>query len=308
MPSLDLPAARWRDEVRRIEDLGFSTVSVSEHVTGGWAMDPLVVMDAAAAASEHLRVLSLVMLNDLRHPVVLHRAAATIDRLSNGRLELGLGAGWQAADYEALGLTFDPAGRRIDRLAESLEILDRLFGDEPVTFDGRHYQVRGVSGLPKPIQRPRPPLLVGGGGRRILELAAQKADIIGVHAALPGGALAPGALIDFGADRTAEKIGWIAAALNRIGRPIGAVELQLSVYLCQVGGSERARRRTTSTFADRLAVDPQLVADSPSVLIGDVNACVDRLQERRERFGFSYLRLSSDVDSVAPLVQRLAGQ
>jgi probable F420-dependent oxidoreductase len=248
------------------------------------------------------------MLNDLRHPVLLHRAAATIDRLSEGRLELGLGAGWQAADYEALGLTLDPPGTRIDRLAESLEILHRLFGEEPVTFEGRHYQVRGVTGLPKPIQRPRPPLLVGGGGRRILELAAQKADIIGVHATLPGGALAPGAVADFGAERTAEKVAWIRAALDGAGRPSDAVELQVSIYLCQVGGPERQRRRAVSTFADRLAVDPRLVAESPSVLIGDVEECADRLQERREVYGFSYLRLSSDVASVAPLVHRLAGR
>jgi probable F420-dependent oxidoreductase len=308
MPSLDLPPRRWRDAIRRIEDLGFSTVSVSEHVTGGWAMDPFVAMTAAAAASEHLRILSLVLLNDLRHPALVHRAAATIDRLSDGRLELGLGAGWQAADYEALGLSFEPPGARIDRLEEALEIIQRLFDVDPVTIDGRHYQVRRLAGLPTPTQRPRPPLLVGGGGRRILELAARKADIIGVHATLPGGALAPGAVADFGAERTAEKVEWIRGSLERAGRPIDAVELQLSVYLCQIGGGERASRRTMSTFADRLAVDRQLVADSPSVLIGDVETCVDRLQERRERYGFSYLRLSSDIDSVAPLVQRLAGR
>lgn len=308
MPSLELPASRWRDEIRRIEDLGFSTVSVSEHVTGGWAMDPLVAMNAAAAASERLRILSLVLLNDLRHPVLLHRAAATIDRLSDGRLELGLGAGWLAADYEALGLAFDPPGARIDRLAESLEILRRLFDDAPVTFEGSHYQVRGLVGLPKTIQRPRPPLLVGGGGRRILELAAQMADIIGIHATLPGGALVPGAVADFGAERTAEKVGWVRASLERAGRKPDAVELQFSVYLCEVGGGDRAQRRALSTFADRLAMDPQLVADSPSVLIGDVEACADRLEERREIYGFSYLRLSSDVDSVAPLVHRLAGR
>ena len=190
MPSLDLPPARWRDEIRRIEDLGFSTVAVSEHVTHGWAMDPLVVMAAAAAASHRLRVLSLVLLNDLRHPALLHRALATIDRLSDGRLEYGIGAGWQAADYEALGWPFDPASVRIERLAESLEIISRLFDGGEVSFEGAHYQVHELRGLPQAVQQPRPPLLVGGGGRRILELAARVADIVGVHATLAGGALA----------------------------------------------------------------------------------------------------------------------
>lgn len=307
MPSLDLPAARWRDEIRRIEDLGFSSVSVSEHVAHGWAMDPLAVMVAAAAASERLRILSLVLLNDLRHPVLLHRALATIDRLSNGRLEVGLGAGWMAADYEALGWSFDPPSLRIARLAESLEILDRLFQGGDVTYEGAHYQVRGLRGL-RAVQQPRPPLLVGGGGRRILELAARTADIISVHATLSGGALAPDSVADFGADRMAVKVAWIAAALAQAGRPADAVELQLSVYLCRVDGAQRAHRRILSTFADRLAVDPDLIANSPSVLVGSVDECADLLEERRARYGFSYLRLSDDINSVAPLVRRLAGR
>ncbi len=308
MPSFDLPLPRWRDAIRRIEDLGFSSVSVSEHVTGGWAMDPLAAMLAAADASDRLRVLSLVMLNDLRHPAVLHRAAATIDRLTDGRLELGLGAGWQAADYQALGLPFDPPGVRIERLAEALEIIVGLFDGGPLTYTGRHYQIRELAGLPPPVQRPRPPLLVGGGGRRVLELAARMADIVGVHATLAGGHLGEDAIADFGAERIAEKVGWIRAELVRAGRPADAVELQFSVYLCRLGGGARAHRRVVSTFADRLAVDPALLADSPSVLIGSVAECADRLEERRERYGFSYLRLSDDVEAVAPLVHRLAGR
>lgn len=308
MPSLDLPPARWRDEIRRIEDLGFSSISVSEHVAHGWALDPLAVMGAAAEASDRLRVLSLVLINDLRHPALLHRAAATIDRLSGGRLELGLGAGWQAADYEALGLSFDPPSVRIERLAESLEILHLLFGGSKVTFEGSHYQVRELDGLPRAVQQPRPPVLVGGGGRRILELAARMADIVGVHATLPHGALTSASAADFGADRIATKVGWIRDALAAAGRPAEAVELQFSVYLCRIDGARRAGRRTLSAFAQRLAVDPDLVVNSPSVLIGSVDECADTLQERRALYGFSYLRLSEDVDAVASLVYRLAGR
>ena len=243
MPSLDLPPARWRDEIRRIEDLGFSTVAVSEHVAHGWAMDPLVVMAAAAAASQRLRVLSLVLLNDLRHPALLHRALATIDRLSDGRLEFGIGAGWQAADYEALGWPFDPASVRIERLAESLEIVTRLFVGGDVSFEGAHYQVHELRGLPQAVQQPRPPLLVGGGGRRILELAARVADIVGVHATLAGGALAADSVADFGADRIASKVDWINAALAEAGRPADA--RRIAVQRLSVPDRWTAARRST---------------------------------------------------------------
>jgi probable F420-dependent oxidoreductase len=308
MPSFELPPARWRDELRRIEDLGFSSVSVSEHIAGGWAMDPVVVMTAAAEATTRLRILSLVLMNDLRHPALLHRAAASIDHLSEGRLELGLGAGWSAPDYRILGLPFDPTEVRIDRLEESLVVLDGLFAEGPVHHAGRHYHVDGLVGLPRPVQRPRPPILVGGGGRRVLELAAHRADIVGVHARLAGGRLGADSMTDFSVERIAEKVSWIQAASAAAGRPAGSVELQFSVYLCQVGGTANARRRVASTFAERLAVDPRLVAESPSVLQGSVDACVDLLVERRRRFGFSYLRLSDDVDAVAPIVARLSGR
>ena len=308
MPSLDLPPSRWRDAIRRIEDLGFSTVSVSEHVTHGWAMDALAAMLAAADATERLRVLSLVLLNDLRHPAVLHRSAATIDRLSGGRLELGIGAGWLVDDYEALGVKFDPPAVRIDRLAESLQIIDSLFLRDEVTFIGRYYQVRGLQGLPKATQRPRPPFLVGGGGRRILQLAARVADIVSVHAALPGGTLATDAVAEFTAERMATKVAWIREELARTGRPAEAVELQFSVYLCRIDDGRRAHQRVVSTFAHQLASDPDMLADSPSVLVGSVDRCAELLEERRARYGFSYLRLSDDIDAVAPIVYRLAGR
>jgi alkanesulfonate monooxygenase SsuD/methylene tetrahydromethanopterin reductase-like flavin-dependent oxidoreductase (luciferase family) len=121
------PDGAWRDEVRRIEDLGFSTIAVSDHLTAGWEMDPIVAMAALAEASDRTRILSLVLANDLRHPAVVHKAAATIDRASNGRLELGLGTGWMPTDYQATGIPFDPIGVRIDRLEESVAILTGLF-------------------------------------------------------------------------------------------------------------------------------------------------------------------------------------
>ena len=271
-------------------------------------MDPLAAMSAAVQASKRLRVLSLVLLNDLRHPVMVQRAVETIDRLSGGRVELGLGAGWRKEDFEVLGLPFDPPSIRIERLAESVELIDRLFTTGEVRFEGVHYQVHRRAAEPPIAERPRPPILIGGGGRRVLELAARTADIIGVHAALPNGRLGAETVADFGADRMAAKVGWIESALTSAGRPTDAIELQFSVYLCKIGRNGRANQRVMSTFADHLAVREDLVSDSPSVLIGSLDECVERLEARRARFGFSYLRLSDDLDAVAPIVKRLAGR
>src|SRR5256885_1042012 len=190
MPRLEGSAAAWRDGVRRIESLGFDTVSVSDHFTRGWVMEPTAAMLAAAEATERLRVLSLVLGNDYRHPVLLHKTMATIDLLSDGRLELGLGAGWMRSDYDAAGLPYDPPAVRLDRLRESLHLLKGLFGPDPLTFHGTHYRITSLDGLPKPVQRPHPPLLVGGGGKRVLGLAAREADIVSVHCNLRHGARA----------------------------------------------------------------------------------------------------------------------
>jgi probable F420-dependent oxidoreductase len=307
MPRLDQPVARWRDAVRRIEDAGFSSVSVSEHLTRGWTMEPLAAMSAAADATTTLRVLSLVLSNDFRHPAVLHKAIATLDVLSGGRVELGIGAGWLEEDYAAAGITLDPPATRIDRLGESLEVIRRLFGPAPVSFVGHHYRITELDGLPKPVQQPHPRIMVGGGGRRVLSLAATLADIVGVHATLATGSLGPAAAADLGSERITRKVDLVREVARAAGRPDDAIELQFSAYLVSVTDSPTDARASRSSFAEHLGSDPALIAASPAVLIGSVDACVEALQERRERFGFSYWNLGSDVDAVAPIVARLAG-
>jgi probable F420-dependent oxidoreductase len=307
MPRLTQPISRWLDEIRRIEDMGFSSVSISEHLTGGWVMEPLTALTIAAGATERLRLLTLLLSNDFRHPALLHKAAATLDVLSGGRLELGIGAGWLARDYEASGIGFDPPAIRIERLAEAIEVIDGLFGTQPLTYSGSHYTIADLDGLPKPVQRPRPPIMIGGGGRRILELAARVADIVGVHCRLDLGALGSAVVADLAADRVSEKVGWIRAAAAAAGRGPDDVELQFSTYLVHVGDRPLPARRGASTFAPFLAADPTLMASSPAVLVGSVDACVDTLYERRERYGFSYLNLGADLEAVAPIVARLAG-
>lgn len=307
MPRIDQPPGRWRDAVRRIEDLGFSAVSVSDHFTQGWAMEPMMAMMAAAGATERLRVASLVLANDYRHPVLLHKALATLDVLSGGRLEIGLGAGWMRSDYLAGGIPHRSAGTRIACLEESVRVIKGLFGAAPFSFEGRHYRVESLDGLPKPIQQPHPPLLLGGGGQRVLSLAGREADIVNIHPNLADGVLGPSATSDLSAARIAEKIGWVEEAAAGAGRPMDSIELQLSLYVCHITGSSSSADFSRSSFAAGLHADPSVMDGSPAVLVGSLEQCVEALQERRERYGFSCFNLGSDAEAVAPLVARLTG-
>jgi probable F420-dependent oxidoreductase len=307
MPRLQGSPTAWLDSIRRIEDLGFSTVSVSDHLTAGWAMDPLTALTAAAQVTSRIRLLTLVLGNDFRHPVPLHKAFATLDVLSGGRVEIGLGAGWMESDYTSTGLPFDPAAVRLARLGESVAVLDGLFGQKPLNFSGAHYTIRDLDGLPKPVQQPRPPVMLGGGGRLALELAGRIADIVGVHARLRGDTPFADAATDLRAENVAKKVDWVRAAWWRAGRPANGPELQFSIYLVDVTDSRSSATQSASSFARSLAADVGALADSPAVLVGSVEACVERLLELRERYGFSYFNLGGDVDMVAPLVARLAG-
>ncbi len=308
MPVPDGRIAQWRDRLRRVEDLGFDSISVSEHLTGGWVMETMTAMTAIAEATSRLRVLSLALNNDLRHPVLLHKAAATIDLLSGGRLELGLGAGWLERDYSAAGISFDPPGVRIERLEETIRIIKGLFAPSPFSFTGRHYRVDSLEGLPRPTQLPRPPILIGGGGRRILELAAREADIIGIHARLNVAAMGPEAARDLSEDAVAAKVVVIRDTLVTAGRSIDDVELQFTIYDCRITDRVQLPVESNTGFARFLDAEPDLYSRSPAVLVGSLDACADRLVELRERFSISYFKLSGDPESTAPIVARLAGR
>jgi probable F420-dependent oxidoreductase len=307
MPRMDGALAAWRDGIRRIEDLGFSTVSISDHLTKGWTMDPFVALAAAAENSRTLRLLTLVLSNDFRHPAVVHKAVTNLDVLSGGRVELGLGAGWRQDDYDAAGLEFEAAGVRLERLEESISVLKRLWTEPVVDLEGRFYRISGLEGLPRPVQLPHPPVLIGGGGPRALRLAAREATIVGVHARLSEGALGPAAAEDLSAARIEEKVGWVRDAWQAAGRPPGSLELQFSAYLVRVTDSSRQREAARSSFSGLLEADPKLLRDSPAVLVGSHEACIEALIERRERFGLSYWSLGSDLEAVAPIVARLTG-
>ena len=217
MPAPAPPLADWHAQLRHLEDLGLSSVVAADHFTGGYSFEPMVALTAAAAATTRLRLQTGVLGNDYRHPVLVHRMAALLDVVSEGRLVLGLGAGWMTSDYDAAGIALDPPGERVDRLAEALTVIKGLFGPEPFDFTGEHYAVRALDGLPKPVQHPHPPIFVGGGSPRVLRLAGREADIVGINASLRAGELGAHAVRDLSVDRVAEKIGWAREGAVRGG-------------------------------------------------------------------------------------------
>jgi len=294
----------WAARLRRIEDLGFHAVAVSEHYSRGWAMDALTAMNFALAQTTRLHALPLVLNNDLHHPAVLAKAIATADVLSAGRAALGIGAGWLRDDYRALGVEYLPGPVRLARLEEALQVMTAFFRDEQVTFSGRHYQVTGLEALPRPVTGGRPPLLVGGGGPKMLGLAARYADIAGIHMRLGAGpfeAAAAGELTRAGVE---QKAALVAAAAAAAGRP--APELQFTCYDVAVAGSAAAPSR--SSFSAYISAHPAAFAGSPASLRGDVSKCVDDLLGWNQELGISYWNLGGDLEALAPVVARLSAQ
>lgn len=294
-------AAGWAALARKAEDLGYSTFTMGDHLDAQFA--PSVGLMAAAAATTTLRIGTLTYANDYHHPVVLAKEAATLDLLSDGRLELGIGAGWMTTDYEQAGIPLDPPGTRIERLGEALTVIKGLFADGPVDFTGDHYEIRGLEGTPRPVQRPGPPLLLGGGGRRMLTLAGREADIVGLNFNLHGGRIDASVGPDGTAEHTAEKIGWIRDAA---GDRFDDLELQVRIHLAVITDD---RLGLAEQLGPGFGLSPEAALASPHSLAGTVEQIVDELVEQRERFGISYIGLSmSAIDDMAPVVARLAGR
>lgn len=293
-----LSGPAWVERVRRIEGLGYSIVHVPDHFRDQLA--PVPALTAAAMATTRLRVGSLVFSNDFRHPVVLAKEAATLDVLSGGRFELGLGSGWLREEYDQAGIPFDAPGTRIDRLVEALAILKGLLAGERVTLTGRYYAIAELPGRPYPVQRPHPPILIGGGGRRTLSLAAREASIVGLvpRARRDGGGLDRA---DFGEAALRQKVEWVRAAA---GDRLETLELHALIQAVVVSD----RRTATKQLASRFSVPPDLLLESPYVLVGSVDEICETLRQRRERYGISYLTVfDRDLEAFAPVVAQLSG-
>src|SRR5438132_829353 len=281
--------------------MGFSTLYLPDHFSE--QPGAIAALMAAADATTRLRVGSLVFDNDYRHPVVLAKEAATIDLLSDGRFELGIGAGWMVSDYEQSGIPYDSAGTRIERLEEAVQIIKKFFAGSEFSFTGKHYTIKELEGAPTPVQRPHPPLLLGGGGRRMLRFAAREADIVHVNYNLNEGRINPKLVRTGMAEATDEKLGWIKEAA---GDRLESIELGVTVFFANVTDD---RDSIASVMAPSMGFEPRDVLEMPHFLIGTMDQIEEDLKARRDRYAFSDVLVPGDAaELIAPVVEHLAGK
>jgi probable F420-dependent oxidoreductase len=288
----------YLDRARRAETLGYAVLLVTDHLTR--QLSPIPAIAAAAAVTSRLRIGSYVFANDFRHPLVLARDAATVDLLSGGRLEFGLGAGWRVNDYKQLGIPYDLPARRIDRMEEALRVIQRLFAGEQVTHRGDSYRLDRARLSPIPVQHPIP-VMLGGGGPRLLQIAAERADIISF---IPQFSPAGRPIFRQATESAlAEKV---AAVRTAAGPRFDAIEL--SVFLGAAGMIGSGESLAGSLAAGGMAVAAGLV-DSPYVLAGTRAGLRDLLERRRDQLGISYYVIPGPaMEAMAPLVDDLAGR
>jgi probable F420-dependent oxidoreductase len=296
--------AQLRQTVRRAESIGIDTLVIPDHLIE--QMAPVAAMTAIAAISDRLRVSAFVLNNDLRHPAVLAQELASLDVLSGGRLDIAIGAGWNRAEYEAIGVSFDPTPVRQARLAEAIAVLKGCFGPGPFSFAGEHYAITDYDAYPKPVQQPHPPFLIGGGGKRTLTLAAREASIVGFAPRIRAGGVPDLDSISFEATR--EKAGWVREAAG--DRFAG---LELNVYPSMTGISltdeplaearevvERLEERTGTRLT------PEELLDSPHIFIGTEDDFVAKFRRLRAELGITSIMVGA-VGELDAVVERLAG-
>lgn len=290
----------WTSKAKQIEQLGYSTLFVPDHPAEQLAPVPAIL--AVAEATNALRVGSYVFNNDFRHPVMLAKEAATLDVLSNGRFEFGLGAGYDRSEYEQCGITYDPAPVRVRRLEEAIQVTKKLFAEEPASFSGKFYTIKNLNGFPKPIQHPYPPLLVGGAGKHMLSLAAREATIVSIAAK----SLRDGSgldVTDTTEASTMQKIHWIRQAA---GERFDRLELNIIIFDVVV---TKDRSQAFQQLAGRFQTTEEQMPTLPHCLIGTLDQISDVLQERREKYGISYISVFEEsAEALAPVVARLAGK
>jgi probable F420-dependent oxidoreductase len=288
----------WTRRARTLEELGYSAVLIPDHVVGTQLWSVFPALTAAALATTRLRVGTLVIANDFRNPLLLAREFATLDLISGGRVEIGLGAGWFVRDYESLGIALDRGRVRVERLAEAIAVMKRLFSEEEVTFEGRHYRMKQAQLGPKPVQRPHPPFLIAGGGREILSLAGREADIVGIVAMFGrDGRVKEHREVTF--EAMAEKVAWVREAA-------GGREVELSMFLdvTLTDDPERALRE----LAEQLNRPPEQITESVYRVVGTVDDVRARVIHMRDELGITYFCLRGpDVEKLGSVVQELSG-
>lgn len=298
-----LEGMSWADTARHAEQQGFSSLLMPDHFTEQYGV--LTSLAAAAAVTTELKVGALVFGNDYRHPVVLAKEIATLDHIAEGRVEFGLGAGWMRTDYDEAGMAYDAPGVRIERFLESLEIIRRCWADGSFDFAGEHYRIDGYDGLPLPYTPGGPPIIIGGGGPRMLGVAARHADIVGITANLRAGEVGADAIADSMPDA-------YDAKAERVRAVAGPRADTLEISSLSMNTSITDDRDGALEFVSQLFGMPkEVVADSPALIAGSVPEIVEQLQERRERWGFNYVVVQhaggQGMDRFGEVIAALAG-
>lgn len=300
------PATRleFTQEVQEIERVGYDALVLSDHLVDQFA--PISALGMAAAVTSRLGLGTFVFNNDLRHPVVLAQELATLDRLSDGRLLVGIGAGWNVPEYESIGIPYDAGTVRIDRLAEAITVLKSVFADGPVDFHGCYYRVSGLADLPRPAQRPHPPFLLGGGSPKLLRLAGREAQIVSI---------APRVLADGTADIQSCTLAGNAAKIALIRESAGdrfpSIDINTypSLGAKLTDSSRSAAREVGSRLRSRYGVDlsEDDVLASPHVFIGSVDSLVEKFQRLRETLRINHIMVGENWPEFVPIVERLRG-
>ena len=305
---------QWRELARKAESTGFSSFHLADHIIGpgpalaatGHPVQTVAAIPAMAVAAEATSTIKVgcrVLCVDYRNPVMLAKEVATLDFFSEGRLELGLGAGWLQGEYEAVGIPFDRAGVRLDRFEEVIGLLRASFAEGELNIDTTHVHAMGFEAVPKPFTKSGPPIMIGGGAQRILTIAGREADIVSLNFNNSSGKLGAEGIGSSTAEHTDQKIQWIR---NGAGERFDQIEIEIAAYFTVVtpdGAGTRAK------MAPMFGMTPEVFAEHPNVLIGSVDEICDRIVERRERFGISYTSFGASVmDSVIPVVERLSGK
>ncbi len=289
----------WLEKVRKAQDLGYTTIFMPDHFHEQLAPLPALV---AVAENSNVRIGTLVLDNDYKHPVVLAKELATMDLLSEGRLEVGIGAGWLRTDYEQSGIPYDPPAVRVERFEEGLKVLKGAFADGPFTFEGKHYTITNYDGQPKPVQKPYPSILIGAGGKRMLTIAAREADIIGINPNLRAGEVSTEVGRDGIAERADRKMAWIKQAA---GARLDEIEFNSLVY---IGIITENRLEQAGNFAGMFGLTAEEALEVPNALVGTIDEICDDLVARRERWQLSYYVFGEGVaEALAPVVERMTG-
>jgi probable F420-dependent oxidoreductase len=305
-------AREWREFCCRVEELGYSTLFLADHYLGpGPAqlaartprqdLAPIAAIAAAAAHTTVLRVGCRVFCVDYHVPAVLAKEVATLDVLSDGRLEVGVGAGWSGVEYEAMGVAFDTPGQRIDKLEEVVALIKAHCAGDELAAAGEHVNVNGYKGTPRSVQRPHPPIMIGGGKRRVLTYAGREADVVSINTV-------PFVLRDDDGltpqQEAVRRFDYVRAAA---GSRIGGIDVESSPYFVSVG-DDGDTAAAYGRMAVKTGLAPEVLHGHPNVLAGSVEAIVETLQARRETFGVNYVTVQqAQAERFAPVVARLTG-